>query len=101
MSQNENCPRCGIINFGILRDGTSRRVCSCGATWSPPPKNAERLRGILEMGIQSGLASAGITASSAQIQTIREKVVFALCLNPKYVVMPPAESVYVPSTDHE
>ncbi len=38
--QKESCTKCGNENFAILRDMTSRRVCSCGNEWLPEkPKN--------------------------------------------------------------
>ena len=36
--QKEICPKCGSVDFGILRDMTSRRVCKCGHGWDAPEK---------------------------------------------------------------
>lgn len=36
--QKEVCPKCGSVDFGILRDMTSRRVCKCGHGWDAPEK---------------------------------------------------------------
>lgn len=37
--QKELCPSCGNVDFAILRDMTSRRVCKCGHSWDAPEKN--------------------------------------------------------------
>lgn len=34
----EVCPKCGNVDFAILRDMTSRRVCKCSHTWDAPEK---------------------------------------------------------------
>jgi len=33
---SERCNKCGSTKFGIIRDMTSRRQCSCGNTWECP-----------------------------------------------------------------
>ena len=38
MAPKELCPKCGSVDFRILRDMTSRRVCKCGNSWGPPEK---------------------------------------------------------------
>jgi hypothetical protein len=35
MSSEEKCPACGSTSFGVIRDMTSRRKCSCGEEWFP------------------------------------------------------------------
>lgn len=32
-SQKEKCFNCGSLEFSIVRDMTSKRVCSCGHSW--------------------------------------------------------------------
>lgn len=36
--QKELCPSCGNVDFAILRDMTSRRVCKCNHSWDAPTK---------------------------------------------------------------
>lgn len=36
----EVCPKCGNQNFAVVKDMTSRRMCKCGNSWSPPEKNS-------------------------------------------------------------
>lgn len=36
--EKELCPKCGSVDFIIIRDMTSRRVCKCSHTWAAPEK---------------------------------------------------------------
>lgn len=45
MSQQERCEKCGSTSFAVVRDMTSRRICSCGNSWPVTSKKAEPVMG--------------------------------------------------------